>query len=86
MAAAAAADVAVVVSHDSFIKLLLAELLGGGVGLLPAGEDADGLLRCELLNTATTALELDPLAAPDEGAATLLWLNRVDHFLLAARL
>ena len=42
------------------------------------------MLSCELLNTSTTALDIEPLAG--EGGATLLWLNRIDHFLLASRM
>ena len=75
-----AADVVVLVSHDGFIKLLLATLMHGGGD----GNDSDSsggagqMIDCELLNTATTAIEIDM-----SGGAKLLWLNRVDHFLLA---
>ena len=69
-----------VVTHDAFLKLLLTALL------LPSTSDpaAGWGLNCEILNTATSALELDPFGAA--GSAQLLWLNRIDHFLLSARM
>lgn len=87
-------DVLVLVTHDAFLKLLLtALLLPSAVLVDPAGGGADGqedlrnfagLLSCEILNTATTALDIDPFGGA--GAVQLLWLNRIDHFLLSARM
>lgn len=80
MALADEMDVIVLVTHDAFLKLLLTALL------LPSTSDpaAGWGLNCEILNTATSALELDPFGAA--GSAQLLWLNRIDHFLLSARM
>ena len=68
-------DVAVLVTHDAFLKLLLTELVA---------EEGAAVINCEVLNTATCAVEIDPLGG--SGSAQLLWLNRVDHFLLAPRM
>ena len=91
MARTNATDVLVLVTHDAFLKLLVTALLSppvadlAGHGLRRDDQAFDvGLLSCEILNTATTALELDPLDGT--GPAQLLWLNRIDHFLLSARL
>jgi broad specificity phosphatase PhoE len=80
MALADEMDVVVLVTHDAFLKLLLTALL------FPSTSDpaAGNRLNCEILNTATTALELDPFGAAC--SAQLLWLNRIDHFLLSARM
>ena len=80
MALADEMDVIVLVTHDAFLKLLLTALL------LPSTSDraAGWGLNCEILNTATSALELDPFGAA--GSAQLLWLNRIDRFLLSARM
>ena len=81
MALADEIDVAVLVTHDAFMKLLLTALL------LPSSTPdrvARNGLNCEMLNTATTAVDLDPFGAAS--STQLLWLNRIDHFLLSARL
>eukprot|EP01051_Picozoa_sp_SAG22_P002259 SAG22_NODE_99_length_20560_cov_128.669029_24_plen_75_part_00 len=72
----------VLVSHDCFIKLLLSTLLETAEGQ----QNQTNMLDCELLNTGTTAVEVDPLDSIRP--AKLLWLNRVDHvlFAMAARL
>ena len=85
-------DVLVLVTHDAFLKLLLtALLLPSAVDPAVDGPDGQedlrnfaGLLSCEILNTATTALDIDPFGGA--GSVQLLWLNRIDHFLLSARM
>lgn len=87
-----AVDVLVLVTHDAFLKLLMTVLLSSSLAhpgghWLDGSEDQafdKGLLSCEILNTATTALELDCFDGAE--SARLLWLNRIDHFLLSARL
>ena len=80
----------VLVTHDAFLKLLLTELLlappaaGADEGEREAGAAAPAVLSCEILNTATTAVEMDGFGGA--GSGRLLWLNRIDHFLLSARM
>ena len=77
MALADEIDAIVLVTHDTFLKLLLTALLFPSTSDPTAGYG----LNCEMLNTATTALELDPFG--EAGSARLLWLSRIDHFLLS---
>ena len=80
----------VLVTHDAFLKLLLTELLlappaaAADEGETEAGAAAPAVLSCEILNTATTAVEMDGFGGA--GSGQLLWLNRIDHFLLSARM
>ena len=80
----------VLVTHDAFLKLLLTELLlappaaAADEGEREAGAAAPAVLSCEILNTATTAVEMDGFGGA--GSGRLLWLNRIDHFLLSARM
>lgn len=81
----------VLVTHDAFLKLLLTELLlappaaaAAEEGAREAGAAAPAVLSCEILNTATTAVEMDGFGGA--GSGRLLWLNRIDHFLLSARM
>ena len=81
----------VLVTHDAFLKLLLTELLlappaaaAAEEGEREAGAAAPAVLSCEILNTATTAVEMDGFGGA--GSGQLLWLNRIDHFLLSARM
>jgi hypothetical protein len=75
----------VLVTHDAFLKLLLTELLlappaaaAAEEGAREAGAAAPAVLSCEILNTATTAVEMDGFGGA--GSGQLLWLNRIDHF------